>query len=197
MIAIMSVIIAAIFIGFLVSLRKEKLTTKLIVVIAMFSAVAFILSLIKFIRYPQGGGISLFSMMPIMLLSVLYGKRIGVTGGLVFGILGVIQGTFVIHPVQFILDCLIAPMGLGIAGIFGSSKKIKIVFGCLIATGLSVFAHFVSGVVFFGQFAPEGMNVALYSFMYNFSSSGVEGILSTLIVAFLPIDNLKKLLKII
>lgn len=97
---------------------------------------------------------------------------------------------------QFILDCLIAPMALGVAGIFGSYKKFKIIFGCLISTGLSVFAHFISGIVFFGQFASEGMNVALYSFIYNFSSSGVEGILSTLIVAFLPVTNLKKLLNI-
>ena len=68
-----------------------------------------------------------------------------------------------------------------------------IILGCLFATMLCVFASFVSGVVFFGQYAPQGMNVYLYSFIYNYSSGGVEGILSTILMSLLPINRFRKI----
>ena len=78
-----------------------------------------------FISYPQGGGISLFSMLPIMLLSIFYGPTTGVTGGLIFGLLKLLNGAFIIHPVQFLLDCILANMAFGLAGILGNDTMTK------------------------------------------------------------------------
>lgn len=166
------------------------------VIIAMMSGLSFMLSLIQFIKYPQGGGITLFSMLPIMILSILYGRTAGITGGLIWGFLSLLNGAYVIHPVQFFLDCLFGPMALGFTCIFGSEKKYKIILGALFAVTLSVFSYFVSGVVFFAEFAPEGMNTYLYSFLYNFTSAGVEGILCIILLSIIPLGRFKKLVNV-
>lgn len=181
------------FILYGISLKKNPLSTKRLVAIGMYSAIAFLLYLIHFISYPQGGGITLFSMLPIMLLSIFYGPTTGVTGGLVFGLLKLLNGAFIIHPVQFLLDYILANMALGLAGAFGTNNRLKTNIGAFIAVSLSVFVSIVSGVVFFGQYAPSGMNIWIYSCIYNISSAGVEGILSIIFMNFLPLVKLRRL----
>ena len=192
MITIIGIASTIILILYLIDLKKNPISTKQMVVIAMLSAIAFILSLIEFIRYPQDGGISLCSMMPVMLLSLLYGRTAGLTGGIIFGLLSLLNGAYVVHPVQFLLDYIFATMALGLAGVFGSESKVKAIMGSLLAVTVSVFVSFLSGVVFFGEFAPPGMGVALYSFLYNFTTAGVEGILSIVVIAFIPLERFKK-----
>lgn len=177
-------------------INKKKFSTKEIVMIAMFSAISFILYMIQFIRYPQGGGITLFSMLPTMLLAILYGREAGLTGGLIFGLLKLLNGAYVVHPAQFLLDYILSNMALGLAGSFGREKKSDMFKGCLFASSLSVLISIISGVVYFGQYAPEGMNIVLYSCIYNISSAGVEGLLSSIILVLLPIKRFQKVLKL-
>lgn len=177
-------------------INKKKFATKEIVMIAMFSAISFILYMIQFIRYPQGGGITLFSMLPTMLLAILYGREAGLTGGLIFGLLKLLNGAYVVHPAQFLLDYILSNMALGLAGEFGREKKSDMFKGCLFASSLSVLISIISGVVYFGQYAPEGMNIVLYSCIYNISSAGVEGLLSSIILVLLPIKRFQKVLKL-
>lgn len=177
---------------YLKGLKNTKFTTKTVVMIGMFSAISYILSMIEFIKYPQGGGISLFSMLPTMLLSVLFGNTVGITGGLIYGVLKLLKGVYIIHPAQFLLDYILPTMLLGLAGSFGKEKKSKVILGCLLAVVLSVSMNIISGCVFFGDYAPEGMNVFVYSFLYNVSSQGVEGLLSALIIGILPLERLNR-----
>lgn len=186
----------AFFLYYLKGLKNTKINAKIIVTIGMFSAISYILSMIEFIKYPQGGGISLFSMLPTMLLSVLCGNTIGITGGLVYGLLKLLNGAYIIHPAQFLLDYILPTMLLGVAGTFGKENKLKVILGCLFALVLSVSMNVISGCVFFGDYAPEGMNVFIYSFLYNVSSLGVEGLLSTIIIAVLPLNRFDKALKL-
>lgn len=190
------IISLVIFFMYLKDINKNKFSTKEIVMIAMFSAISFILYMIQFIRYPQGGGITLFSMLPTMLLAILYGRGAGVTGGLIFGLLKLLNGAYVVHPAQFLLDYILSNMALGLAGEFGREKKSDMLKGCLFASGLSVLVSIISGVVYFGQYAPEGMNIVLYSCIYNISSAGVEGLLSSIILVLLPIKRFQKVLKL-
>lgn len=171
------------------NLRKQKFTVKMMITVALFSAISYVLYMIQFIKYPQGGGISLFSMLPVMLLSIFYGNSVGLTGGLIFGFLKLLNGAMVIHPAQFLLDYILSTMALGLAGSFGNDKKIKIILGSLLAVALSVSISVISGAVYFGQYAPEGMNVWVYSFVYNFTSAGVEGVLTTILIAIMPIKR--------
>ncbi|CUO21741.1 energy-coupled thiamine transporter ThiT [Clostridium disporicum] len=180
------------FILYFLDLKKNPINTKQMVIIAMVSAISFILSLIQFIKYPQDGGISLCSMMPVMVLSLLYGRTAGLTGGIIFGLLSMLNGVYVVHPVQFLLDYILARMVLGLAGIFGNDNKVKVILGSAFAVTVSVFISFLSGVVFFGEFAPAGMGVVLYSFLYNFTTAGIEGILSIGVIALIPLERFKK-----
>ncbi|CAG7839441.1 hypothetical protein CLOHAE12215_00854 [Clostridium haemolyticum] len=176
---------------YVLKLKKEKFTTKKIVIVAMFSGLSCILHMIPFVKYPQGGGITLFSMLPTMLLAILYGNAAGITGGAIFGLLKLINGVIVVHPAQFLLDYILATMALGLAGSFGNDKKYKIAIGGLLAVILSVLVNVISGAVYFGQYAPKGMNVWLYSIIYNVSGNGVEGILSVILLVIFPIKRLK------
>ncbi len=173
--------------------RKTKFDTKLVVTIGVLSGVAFVLNMIKFINMPQGGSITLFSMMPIMLIGLLYGRGAGLSAGIILGCLKMLDGVTFIHPMQFMLDYILANMFLGLSGMFGKETKIKILTGCLVASLLSVMTNVVSGAVFFGEYAPEGMNVWVYSIIYNFSSLGVEAFLTTILMMFIPIDKLEKI----
>ena len=195
MLNILIIVISLIFLFMYAKGIKEKgFSTKEIVMIAMFSAISFILYMIQFIRYPQGGGITLFSMLPTMLLAILYGRNAGLTGGLIFGLLKLLNGAYVVYPAQFLLDYILSNMALGLAGEFGKDSKVDMFKGCLFASSISVLVNIISGVVFFGQYAPEGMNIVVYSTIYNISSSGVEGLLSSILLVFLPIQRFKKVL---
>ncbi len=187
-IAISIVVLSA----YVAQLKKEKFTTKKMVIVAMFSGLSFILYMIPLVKYPQGGGITLFSMVPTMLLSILYGNIAGLTGGIIFGLLKTLNGAFIVHPAQFLLDFIFSTMALGLAGLFGYDKKYKIALGGFVAILTSVLMNIISGAVYFGQYAPKGMNVWLYSLIYNGSSLGVEGVLSIILLLILPIKRIKK-----
>ena len=51
--------------------------------------------------------------------------------------------------------------------------------------------HFISGVAFFGSYAPKGMSPALYSLVVNGIFLGVEGVICLVIMGLLPLSQLK------
>ena len=130
-----------------------------------------------------------------MLLSLVYGRTVGVTGGLIFGLLKILNGAFIVHPVQFLLDYILSNMALGLAGSFGIDKKYKIFLGSFMAGSISTFVSIISGVIFFGQYAPPGMNLWIYSIIYNTSSAGVESLLTAIVITIMPIKMLAKRMK--
>ena len=56
---------------YLLNIKKIKLDTKDMIVVSLFAAFSIVLSKIKLIQYPQGGGIDLFSSLPILMISLL------------------------------------------------------------------------------------------------------------------------------
>ena len=50
----------------------------------------------------------------------------------------------------------------------------------------------VSGVLFFSEFAPEGCNVWIYSLVYNFSSIGIEVLLTSIVMSCMPLNRIIK-----
>ncbi|MBB6623671.1 energy-coupled thiamine transporter ThiT [Clostridium gasigenes] len=177
---------------YLIDIKNNRIDTKKIVMVGMTCAISYILYMIPFIKYPQGGGITLLSMMPVMILSILCGRQSGLTAGLIFGLLKVFDGAMILNPAQFLLDFIFATMALGLAGTFGNNKKYKVVYGCILAIVVSVSISVLSGVVYFGQFAPPGMNLLVYSLLYNVSSAGVEGLVVTIVIGILPLNRLNR-----
>lgn len=185
-----SIAIIVLFAIYIIEVKKVKFNTRIIVLISLFATLGYILNIIKFVRMPQGGSITLFSMLPVMLISFKYGKGVGLTSGILFGLLKLLDGAVILHPIQFLLDYVLSNMVLGFSGMFGYRTKINMFMGCFISGFLSVMLSVLSGVVFFSRYAPEGMNKWLYSIIYNFSSSGVEVILTSIIILFIPINRL-------
>ena len=181
---------------YIFNLRKFKLNTKTMIVVALFAACNLVLSKIQLIQYPQGGGINLLSSLPILMVGLLYGPITGMTCGLVAGLISLIGGAYIIHPAQFLLDYILPTMLLGVSGIFFSVSKKNIFIGCLIAVLLKQTAHILSGCIYFGAYAWEGWDPLPYSIVYNLSGTGVEGLLSSIVLTVMPLAKIKKMANI-
>ncbi len=178
------------FTVYIFEMRKVKFSIRLIFSIALFGAIAYVLNTIKFIRMPQGGSVTLFSMLPVMLISFIHGRGIGITSGILLGLLKMLDGIVFLNPFQFILDYMLANMSLGFASMFGGNSKVRIILGCGLSGFISVFCNILSGVLFFSEFATNGANIWMYSIIYNFSSVGLEVILTTIVMTLLPMERI-------
>ena len=197
MINTIMLIICLIPIGYyLLNIKKFKLDTKTMIIIALFAACSVVLSKIKLIQYPQGGGIDLLSSLPILMIGLLYGPITGMTCGLITGLIGLMGSAYIIHPAQFLLDYILPTMLLGLSGLFDCKTKKNIFIGCLLAVILKLTSHILSGCVYFGEYAWEGWNPLAYSIVYNLSGTGLEGLLSTIVLTTMPLAKIKKMAKI-
>jgi thiamine transporter len=143
------------------SLRDARVLTEA----ALSIALAVVLGQITVFRMPYGGSISL-EMLPLILLALRQGVKVGLLAGIVYGFINLILTPIVVHPVQVLFDYPLAFGAMGLAGFFRPMVR-----GAILGTTVAVFArfvcHFISGVVFFASYAPEGWNPFLYSAAYN------------------------------
>ena len=158
---------------------------KYLVLCAVLIALSIGLNEVKLLHLPYGGSITLLSMLAATLAGYFCGPKWGLISGLALGLLNLIVGGYVIPPVQLLLDYILAFTALGLSGFFSESKN-----GLYIGYAVSVVARFIcsflSGWIFFGEYAPEGMNPALYSFTYNGITIGLEGVI-TLVIRAIPL----------
>ena len=139
--------------------------TRVLTEAALAIALAFVLGLIKVFQMPFGGSISL-EMIPLILLALRQGPVVGVVAGSAYGLLNLAVGPVVVHPVQVLFDYPLAFGALGLAGFFRPTVR-GAVIGATVAVLARLVCHFVSGVVFFASYAPEGWNPYVYSGAYN------------------------------
>lgn len=188
--SIFALIALVIFILFIIKVRKIKFNTHLITQIGIALALATILKMFRLYHFPQGGSVTLGSMVPILLMAFLYGPEVGYLTGFLYGIITLILDPYILQPVQVLFDYPLPFMALGLAGYFKNHK--------LIGTTVAVFGrficHFISGVIFFGSFAPKGMSPAIYSLLTNGLFMLGEGIICLVIIGVLPIKNLEAIL---
>jgi thiamine transporter len=141
----------------------------MLVEIGVMVAFAYVLMLFRVGRMPQGGSISL-QMLPIFVVALRWGGVPGMVAGLLFGSLKLMFDPFIVHPVQTLLDYPLAFAVIGVTGFLRDKPLAGIIAG-----GISrFFMHFLAGVVFFGNLAPEGVSAASYSFTYNMAYMGPE-----------------------
>lgn len=184
--SIFALIALVIFILFLAKIKKVKFNTQLITQIGIALALATILKMFRIYHLPQGGSVTLGSMIPILLMALLYGPEVGFLTGFLYGIITLILDPYVLHPIQVIFDYPLPFMALGIVGYFKDRK----VIGTVIALFGRFICHFISGVIFFGSFAPKGMSPLVYSLMMNGIFMGVEGAICVVIISALPVKQL-------
>jgi len=140
-------------------------------------ALVVVLSNIRVYKLPQGGSITAGSLVPIFYIALRWGGRWGVVAGILAGIVNYIFEPVFVHPVQALLDYPVAFGLLGVAGFFQRRPVLGIIIG-----GLGRFlGHFVSGVVFFASFAPQGTSPVVYSAVYNGSYMLPEIVISIIL----------------
>lgn len=109
-------ILAAIIIG--MSVSRKTWNAKSLAYAALSIALSFVLSYVKLFRMPQGGSVTLASMLPLMLFSAAYGVGPGLLAGASYGLLQYLQGGYFAHPIQFLLDYPLAFALIGLAGLY-------------------------------------------------------------------------------
>ena len=150
---------------------------------AVMLALAFALSCAKLFEMPMGGSVTIASMLPIMLISVKYGVGTGLATSGLYAFTQLMQAfaSANVFPycetgkalvICILFDYIVPFTLLGLAGLFHKVKltgntEINIYLGIIGVVILRFLCHFITGVVIWGQWAPDGMGKYLYSFLYN------------------------------
>ena len=168
---------------------EKKTDIKALTVSALMIALATVLGQIKVFEMPQGGAVTLFSILPIAVCGYLLGTRRGVMAGFCVGLINLIFGPYVIHPVQLLMDYPIAFGAVGLAGITRNYRN-GLTSGYIIGLIGRYICAGLSGVIFFGSYAPEGFNAWTWSLWYNLTYLAAEGLLTVLIINIPPVKNM-------
>ena len=187
--------ILLLFLGILISGKEKKADTKALAASAVLVALAIALNQIVIFRMPQGGSVTAFSMLPIVICAYIFGVRRGLMAGMCVGLIDLIFNPYVIHPIQMLLDYPLAYGALAFAGLM-RTKKFGLMSGYVVGLLGRYLCAVLSGVIFFGEYAQEGFNALTWSIYYNITYLGVEGVF-TLIVLSIPsvrksIEHLKR-----
>lgn len=182
-------------------MQTQKNKTRILVECAVMIAAATVLSLIKIYEPPFGGAVTMFSMVPILILSFRHGVKWGCASAFVYSVLQLLLGLASVAWVPtargvvlcILFDYIIAFSVLGLAGVFNALKTneyVKIVIGIIAACILRYTSHVISGAVVWYEITKEGQwndlvnqfGMWTYSAIYNIQYMGPETIL-TLIAA--------------
>lgn len=173
--------------------RGVRLHTRNFCICGLVIAMTLLLESIR-IPIPTGATIPLCSPIPLLLLALLIDSRLAILSGWACGILAavLIPGWQPVHWGQFFVEHMVCFSCLGFAGIFGNSKRWKILWGLILASFIKLIGHLLSGVLFFSQNAWDGWGAWGYSLGYNISQNVPLCILSGAIILALPLKNIKK-----
>ncbi len=164
------------------------ISTRVLAEACVMIALATALNAIKIFTFPEGGSITLGSMVPILFFALRRGAKAGIIAGAVFGIIDLYFEPFVYNPIQFLLDYPLAFGALGLAGLFKDRwqgirpQGLVTVIAAAAGIGGRFCSHFLSGLVFFATYAPAGESPALYSAIYNASYLVPEFVISATVL---------------
>ena len=154
-------------------------------------AIGTVLSMLK-IDFVMGGGLTVCSMLPLVMVSFKYGTKWGVFTAFVYSILQCLLG---LDNVQYatsvgmaiaiiLLDYIVAYTVIGFSGIFkNKTKNFKsaLILGISVTFFARFLCHFATGWMIWDALWPNefGMAAPLYSFCYNGSYMLAEAIISS------------------
>ena len=147
-------------------------------------ALSMVLGMVKVFSLPMGGSVTACSMLFATLPGFFFGTGYGLLSGFAYGLISFFLKPEFYSPAQFVVDYIFAFSALGISGFF-SRKKHGLYIGYIVACLGRFFFAFLSGLLFFAAYAPEGMNPAWYSFLYNISYISIEAAV-TIAVLLIP-----------
>lgn len=183
--------------------QKKSMYLRRFVESALMVAIATVLSLLK-IDLPFGGGLTICSMLPIILISHRHGLVWGLATAFVYSLIQLVLGldnvaygeTFVMAVGIVLLDYVIAYTVLGLSGAFNKvfpdrSKPTAVVVGVAVTFFLRFLCHLVTGAWIWGVWMPDEFmkmpmtNPWVYSALYNGWYMLAELILTEIVVLLL------------
>lgn len=159
-----------------IEMKTSKI--QLMAEIAMCAALAIVFDFLPLFTAPQGGSVSL-AMLPVFLIAFRWGLKQGLITGLLLALLQLVTKPYYVHPIQILLDYIVAFTSLGLAGLVFNQVKNRlangnkssaaafIILGTFIGSLARFICHFIAGIVFYGSYAPKGTPVSIYSLVYN------------------------------
>ena len=166
--------------------KQKKITVKQLSTCGIAISISMVLSVMKLFELPNGGSITTCSMLFICFIGYCYGIRICLVAAIAYGTLQFISDPYMYSIPQILLDYPLAFGALGLSGIF-SNKKYGLYLGYITGVfGRFVFS-FLSGILFFAHYAPEGTPVIIYSLTYNGSYLFTEAVITLIIIAIPPV----------
>jgi thiamine transporter len=146
---------------------------------ALCVALAVVLTRLVLFEAPQGGAISL-EMLPVMVLALRRGGRAGLIAGVLTGVVILMFKPVTVHWAQVLLDYPLAFGAIALTAVGARAWRTAVAKGrmaravwtvvvpaCVLGGAARFVFHFISGFIFFGQYAPKGQPVLLYSLIYN------------------------------
>ena len=105
--------------------KNTNWSTRMVVEGGIMLALAFLLDKIVLFRMPYGGSVTLARKLPLVIFAIRWGVKAGMVEGVLFGLLNMLIGGYVMHPAQAILDYILSASMIGLAGIkFGDERKL-------------------------------------------------------------------------
>lgn len=156
--------------------KKQKI--RRIAETAVMMALATILSELAVFKLPYGGSVTLFSQVPMIVISYRYGVKWGLFSGIVSGaiqmLLGLNNFSYVSGIVAYLIlifaDYIIAFGSLGLGGLLKNKIKnqaLALAVGGGIVSVIRFLCHFISGVTIWGDYSNGSMGAVWYSLTYN------------------------------
>lgn len=173
-----------------IKVKKINFSSRLISHIALAVAMSIILSFIKLFQLPFGGSANLAAMLPIILISLIYGPIIGIFTGFVYSVLNFVIGpAYILHPIQVLFDYTLPFMAIGLSGFFKNNKYLSIGVGFL---GMFIF-NYIAGIIFWGSYAANyNMTPLLYSLVYNGSYNLLNCIICMVVCSVIDVNRLTR-----
>ena len=174
-------------------MSKTYSKTRTLVECALMIALGTVLANIKIFEMPNGGSITLLSMLPFILVSYRHGTKWGLFTGFVNSLLQMLLGFYAppapgLLPLvgMILLDYVLAFMALGLAELFArpfKNRTVGVAVGTFAAGFLRFMCSFLSGVLVWGNL-NDGLAAWTYSLTYNGSYMLPETLL-TMVAAVL------------
>jgi len=171
---------------------KKNDSLKKLAVCSMMVALSFVLSLFApFKFWAQGGSVTIASMVPVILVALLFGTKWGLGCAFVNSVLQLMMGFMegmgswgLSVPVlicSILLDYILAYTVIGLAGIFKGKDSVRAVLGSVFVCVLRFGFHFLSGWAFFGMWAEEGYTALSWALFYNMSYMLPETVITAVV----------------
>lgn len=175
----------------LLKIKQVRLSVSMAASSGLMLAMAVILTAFPFYRMPNGGSVTLGGMLPLFFISFAYGPEVGMLAGFAYILMNLVMAPYILHPVQVLFDYPLPFMALGLAGCFPRHHMA----GITAAVAVRLFFHFLSGVVFFGSYAPAGTSIYLYSFVTNLTYLLPNLVICLVFYRLLPVERFLSLMK--